>query len=233
MGAARDEVLFCPFCQESFEGERVCPDHELVLVPFEELPSARRADAAEQDEPLAPYDPRYGRGLLFVGVVVTLAGFILPFATTAMGDESLTLTGFELAARRPILWALPFVCMAMIVVLALRRSPAAMRGARLAVPMLALLAGMSVAFGVWVVRSFAQERRQTWGMQVEVVIEPGVWVMVAGLVLCIVAGLRLGRAPSREVLPHGATVQEAQHGAQEAADDRIVAREADDDEDPR
>lgn len=224
MGAGHDEVLFCPFCRESFEGERVCPDHELVLVPFEELPSARRGDAPAEDEPLSAYDPRYGRGLLFAGVVVTLAGFVLPFATTAMGDESLTLTGVELAARRPVLWAVPFVCLALVVVLGARRSPAGMRGARLAVPMLALLAGMSVGFGVWVVRSFAAERQANWGMHVDVTFGAGVWVMAAGLLLCVVAGLRLGATRPPEVLPHGATVQE------ESTDDRIVARGPGDEE---
>lgn len=224
MGAGRDEVLFCPFCRESFEGERVCPDHELVLVPFDELPSARRPDAPEEHEDLSPYDPRYGRGLLFGGVVITLAGFLLPFATTAMNGESLTLTGFELAARRPILWAVPFVSLALVVVLAVRRSPAGMRGARLAVPMLALLAGMAVGFGVFVVRRFAEERQTHWGMEVDVTFGSGIWVMAAGLLLCVVAGFRLGITPPREVLPHGATVEEA------AVTDRIVAQDEDQDD---
>ena len=29
--------LFCPFCEECFEGEARCPEHDIPLVPFEDL----------------------------------------------------------------------------------------------------------------------------------------------------------------------------------------------------
>src|SRR5687768_14108562 len=115
-------LLFCPFCREAFEGERACPDHELVLVPYEALPEARRRDAPAEDEPLSAYDPRLGRAFLFVSVVVILIGFMLPFATTTAEDRTLTLSGFEIASRRPVLWAVPAVAGAMILVLAFRRT---------------------------------------------------------------------------------------------------------------
>ena len=34
-------ILFCPFCRESFEGEAVCPEHDLELVPIDRLPRSR------------------------------------------------------------------------------------------------------------------------------------------------------------------------------------------------
>lgn len=213
------EVLFCPFCREAFEGEKVCPDHELALVPFESLPESRAADAPRDDAVVAPYDPRFGRWMLFVAVVVMLVGFMLPFATTAMEDEALTLTGIEMAARRPILWAVPFVAASMIVILALRRTPREMRGARVAIPMLALLGLGAVGFGVHVVRGFAADRLARYGVEMEVALEPGVYVMALGLFLAVVGGVRLGVLPRREHLPHGATI--------EGDDERIVMRDDD------
>ncbi len=215
----RAPVLFCPFCREAFEGERTCPDHDLGLVPFEELPESRRAEAPRDDEPVAAYDPRLGRGLLFAGAVVVLVGFLMPFATTSMDGEALTLSGVEMAARRPLLWAVPFVAGAMLVVLGLRRTPRQMRGARLAIALLAGLGGASVGFGVVLVRGFAEDRRARYGMDMDVVIEPGVYVMSVGLLLALVGGLRLGARKQTEVLPHGATVDDGEG--------RIVMRDDD------
>lgn len=202
------EVLFCPFCREAFEGERECPDHDLALVSFEQLPQGRGSEAPREDEPLSAYDPRLGRGLLFAAAILTLIGFVMPFATTRMGGDALTMSGFEMAARRPLLWAVPFVAGAMVVVLAFRRTPRQMRGARLAIPMLATLGVTAVAFGVWLVHGFAADRRARFGMEMEVTVEPGVFVMAAGLLLAVVAGLRLGAVGRGEVLPHGATVDD-------------------------
>jgi hypothetical protein len=201
-------VLFCPFCHESFEGERTCPDHELALVPFEELPQARAADAPGDDAPVSPYDPRFGRGLMFGAIVIALVGFVLPFVTTSMDGETLTLSGVEMAARRPLLWAVPFVAGAFALVLAFRRSPRQMRGTRLAIPLLAMFGLAAVAFGVHVARSFALDRRVRYGVEMDVTVEPGVYVMALGLFLAVVAGLRLGVLPSRERLPHGSTVED-------------------------
>ena len=214
-----EEVLFCPFCREAFEGEKVCPDHELALVPFEALPQSRGADLPRDDAVVAPYDPRFGRWILFVAVVVMLVGFMMPFATTSMDGESLTLTGIEIAARRPILWAVPFVAGSMIVILALRRTPREMRGARVAIPMLALLGLGAVAFGVHVVRGFAADRLSRYGVEMDVGLEPGIYVMALGLFVAVVGGVRLGVLPRREHLPHGATV--------EGEDGHIVVREDD------
>ena len=43
-GEARP-LLFCPFCRECFEGEAQCPEHELALVRFEDLPREEDPDA--------------------------------------------------------------------------------------------------------------------------------------------------------------------------------------------
>ncbi|HVZ36050.1 MAG TPA: hypothetical protein VG963_26665, partial [Polyangiaceae bacterium] len=68
---AAHQVLFCPFCRECFEDSSTCPEHELRLVPFDQLtpdPEAREdeGDAAPptnaEEAHLAPFDPRFGRG---------------------------------------------------------------------------------------------------------------------------------------------------------------------------
>lgn len=207
-GGQAGQVLFCPFCKEAFEGERDCPDHDIALVSFEQLPQGRGSATPREDEPLSAYDPRLGRGLLFAAAVLTLIGFLMPFATTRMGGEALTMSGFEMAARRPLLWAVPFVAGAMVVVLAFRRTPRQMRGARLAIPMLATLGVTAVAFGVWLVHGFAADRRERFGMEMEVTVEPGVFVMAVGLLLALVAGFRLGAVERTEILPHGATIDD-------------------------
>ena len=41
-------VLFCPFCEESFEGLTQCPEHELELVAFDKLKSRLDEDAQRE-----------------------------------------------------------------------------------------------------------------------------------------------------------------------------------------
>ena len=73
------EVLFCPFCGEAFEGETRCPEHELLLLPWTELP--RKPRAADAHAALPWYSPRAGRGGVFAGACIALLSFAaLPLA---------------------------------------------------------------------------------------------------------------------------------------------------------
>src|ERR1700712_3306397 len=93
LAMAEHQVLFCPFCRESFEAApdaSLCPEHELPLVSFDQLAvnseqtdSEDADDAAEldghspglspEDRPLAAYDPGLGRGVVGLGALLNAA----------------------------------------------------------------------------------------------------------------------------------------------------------------
>jgi len=212
---------FCPFCRECFEDTAVCPDHELPLVDFDALP--RTSTLPRDDERLPFYDPRFGRGLLWLASILTLVGFSLPLVTTSAG-QPLTSTGFEVASRvAPYLWAVPLVGAAWMSVLGRRRTPRGMRGARAAVPLLALLAGTSVYYAIHRIREGAAQAAAQTNQEVTVELEVGVWVIAAALLVGLAAGFRLGVLPRREALPHGGALDEHARSA-------IVMDEEDEDD---
>src|SRR5690606_34261628 len=97
------QVLFCPFCRESFEGLRVCPEHDLPLVSFAELGPdpldpenmPEIIDATE----LATVDPRFGRGYVAAAAVLIGLAFLLEFVRGV--GESSGLSTRELAVTLP------------------------------------------------------------------------------------------------------------------------------------
>jgi hypothetical protein len=196
-------LLFCPFCRECFEGETACPDHELALVSFDALPVAKRA--VPKDEAQLPmHDARFGRGWLALAVVLILVGFALPMVTT-VEDSPRTASGVDVAFRvAPNLVAVPLVAVAFLSVLYRRRSLRSMRGARVAVPVLGLLGMTSLGITLHRILLGAEMQREHWGIDIAVMPNVGVFVMGAGLLLSLFAGLRLGVAPRSRELPHGA-----------------------------
>jgi hypothetical protein len=130
-------ILFCPFCRESFEGVTVCPEHELGLVPWNELPRPARRD----DEPLPWWSPALGRGEVAAGALGTLAAFAtLPLATVATDTVQYGGTMLKLALlTSPKLWLVATGVLAELAMLGRRRTPLDMRKARLAVLFTALV----------------------------------------------------------------------------------------------
>jgi hypothetical protein len=140
-----EDVLFCPFCGEAFEGETRCPAHELLLVPWGDLPRSERA--LPDDEKVPWPSPRLGRGYVAFGAGLTLLAFaVLPLARVegalSMGGSMLRLA----LGGTPKLWLVPAAACAQLAILYRRRSPASMRSARLAV---ALVACVPVFACVW------------------------------------------------------------------------------------
>ena len=133
-----DQVLFCPFCGEAFEGETTCPEHELPLVAWSEL---RRAPAAAaSDEQLAWFSLRLGRGLVAAGAALALLSFLLLPLARVEGDLKMGGTMLRLAlSGTPRLWLVPAAVWAQLLILYRRRTPSAMRSARLAVALVALV----------------------------------------------------------------------------------------------
>jgi len=188
--------LFCPFCGECFEDETRCPSHDLPLVPFDALGRMRTPPVPDEHEAVAPHDLRFGRGWIAAGALLVLVGFLLPFATSSQGARVATATGLQVASRAALnLWFLPLVAFSWIAILARRRTPAQMRGARLAVPLLCLGAAGSLGYSLWRIHEGAERIARTYGLSVDIELGAGVFVMAAGVVLAFVGGLRLGALP--------------------------------------
>lgn len=140
--ALTEKVLFCPFCGEAFEGLRACPEHELALVPWRELPSSR---SKERGGKLEWYSPGLGRGWLALGAALSLGAFLLPFAHV---DQGVRMGGSMLALAlhsTPKLWLVPAAAWAQLAILYRRTSVPAMRGARLAALLVACVPATVVA----------------------------------------------------------------------------------------
>jgi hypothetical protein len=182
-------VLFCPFCRESFEGERVCPEHELSLVPWSDLPKPARKD----DEPLARWSPALGRGALFVGALGTLLSFAtLPLASTEgtlrMGGSMLKLA----LLGSPKLWLVTAGALTQLAVLLRRRTPFELRRARIAVLFAALVPPLAGAWAFQTAQVVTAQLAAREGEQIVVRLDLGGYALIVCAVLSCVAALRLG-----------------------------------------
>jgi hypothetical protein len=197
-------LLFCPFCRECFEGELECPAHELPLVTFEALPRdpADEAEFPNHDQPVSILDPRFGRGFVMAGVLVSLVGFSMPVLSILSGEQSRVFSGFEAAASRaPNLWTVPFVALMFAWILARRRTPLAMLGARLAGVVFALAPLFSLIYTVLKVRQGAEQWAQQTHRSMVVDIEYGVFVIAVGVLSLLVGSIRFGVLPAPKGAP--------------------------------
>ena len=189
---AEHQVLFCPFCRESFEGCTRCPAHELPLVGFDALtPDEHDADPLDADpldvddarrlppgdRPLALLDPQRGRGLVALAALLDALALALPVVSLEPGRSLRT---YELARALPALWSLALVSFTLLFVLVRRRTPRALASLRVLVPLLAL-----VTLGVvgWL-RLKLGEAALAWG--------PATALVTIAAVPMMIAGVRLG-----------------------------------------
>lgn len=213
-------VLFCPFCRECYEGEEVCPEHELELVPFQELPRQAHERAVRWDEAVALWDHRFGRLELALGTCAALLGFFaLPFVSGSYDGEPIAWTAFEIAtSRAPNLWTVPFAAALFVVFLYRRRSPLQMRGARLAAIVLSLMPAISVGY------SLSNIARAVNAAHGAIALGPaaGAWLGAGSSLLLLVGSIRFGGSlPRQEALPHGATADaETSHRIETDSDER-------------
>jgi hypothetical protein len=189
---AQHQVLFCPFCRESFEGQSQCPEHELTLVPLTRLgaavPESELPDAHDDDldppklprdlRPLALLDPREGRGWVALGALCQLAALPLPLLRV---DATEPVATYELARAIPSLWTLTLVAFTVFYTLARRRTPRALRGLRVVVP---ALGGVALTCVLW---AFGR-------LGFQAIPGAGSYVIVAGALLLGRFGSRLGAA---------------------------------------
>ena len=192
--------LFCPFCEECFEAETHCPEHELPLVTFEELAAARGRDIPEDDEPIPAHVMRHGRLPLLVGASVALAGFFLPFVETVFPDgTSSRASGMEIASSVALnLWIVPAVAATTLSILGRRRTPLQMRGSRLALLLLAVAGASSLGYTVTRLTRGAERLSHARGQEVVSNLLPGLYVMGAALLLIALGAPFFGRVPERK-----------------------------------
>jgi hypothetical protein len=188
---AQHQVLFCPFCRESFEAQTHCPEHELALVPLTRLAPVSVPDAEQEHDsadelderkvprdlrPLGIFDPGLARGWVALAALCELAALPLPLLRTG---ERAALATYELARAVPSLWTLALIAFTVLYALARRRTPRALRSLRVLVPALGALALASLlwAFG-----------RLGWDASPEA----GSFMVVIGALGLAAGGLRLG-----------------------------------------
>jgi hypothetical protein len=189
-----DDVLFCPFCGEAFEGETRCPAHELLLVPWSALP--RRERALPEDEKLPWSSPRLGRGYVAFGAGLALLAFAaLPLARVEgalpMGGSMLVLA----LGGTPKLWLVPAAAWAELAILYRRRSPAAMRSARLAVALVACVPVFACAW-TWVGADAAVSLlAERTGQELHMHPGLGAYAMMLAAAAMFAGAVRLGKSP--------------------------------------
>ena len=190
-----NRLIACPFCRQMFElGEaRACPECGLALEDITKLPPP--AASLDDEEPLIELPPDReilpwsyvgrGRGALTLIALVGLGAFFLPWMQES-APELRIWTGLRFAERLSWMWA-PFVSWFVLVPLVLsRRSIHAMRGARVAVGLMALIVVMTVVMRVAVMPQSSRifPVRYEWLY--------GIWVTLGLGVAALVLAMRFG-----------------------------------------
>ena len=174
------KVLFCPYCEEGFENVLDCPEHELALVPIDDLP--------KRGEPVSHRvrffaDPRLGRGPVQLGALLVFVGFVAPFAHS----RGLTASGLEIAIDGAVnLWLAPGAAIIILWIPWKRRTRSAMHAARGAVFGLALSGGLPLVYTTHRIGLMAE------AVNAHVLWLWGLWLMVAGLTACAIGAAGFG-----------------------------------------
>jgi hypothetical protein len=189
-----DKVLFCPFCGEAFEERTHCPEHELALLPWADLPRPERE--LPEHEALPWYSPRMGR----LGVAASAVLMLFAFVALPVGrvDGAVHMGGsmLRLALRgTPRLWLVPAAAAAVLMILYRRRSPLAMRSARLAVGLVGSVP-LPAALSTWfaarrAVALLAERTREDLVLQVGA----GLYVIGIATLALLAVCARLGVGP--------------------------------------
>lgn len=148
MSEASVQVLFCPFCRECFEGESLCPHHELKLVPFEQLQTKTHPRFYGSTEPLPWWEWRLGRGWVWTAALAMFVSFFQPLFALSLGDAFVQESSFDIVMRgeADLLWALPAVALLLAYLTWRRNTPDAMARARFAMALIVLFPGPIVAY---------------------------------------------------------------------------------------
>ena len=191
-------MRFCPFCKEAFEDTTRCPSHDVELVSLREL-GRLAASTIDEDAPVSVWSPQRGRGLLALGALLTLLAFFLPLATLT-GQLSVTNSLFTLARGRALrLWIVPTAAFALLSLLYRRRSPSAMRGARLAALFVSLLPGAVVAFTLHGAQEAAARMADQLRSDLRLHVGLGSWLIAVASIASLWGSAILGTRPKPRV----------------------------------
>lgn len=192
------QVLFCPFCRESFEGKVTCPEHELALVGFERLgPDPLDPENLPEmidETPLGVVEPSFGRGIVAAAAFLNLGAFLCDFLRSPAEPRGIAM--HALLNYVPSLWTPTLVSFTLLFTLYRRRTPRALRSVRVLV---ALLAPISPLTCWWAYRRIEQGVLM-WPSGRQVIdAEMGLagFAVALASILMLVGAVRLG------VLPRG------------------------------
>jgi len=187
----RETVLFCPFCGDGFEGQTLCPDHELPLVPWQQLPRAKHGDPPEVD--LAWHSPRLGRAWLALCSLALLIAFAaLPLGRVS-GGASMGGSMLQLALHGGHkLWLVPAASVTLIALLYRRRSPRAMRAARLAALFTVVVAPLSVLWAWSSTLAAVALLAERSGQQLSPALASGGYTVLLATIPGLIGALRFG-----------------------------------------
>lgn len=184
----------CPFCRQLFsEGEvERCPECDVDVQPLDELPPSHDAELIEPEPPDPPelqllawtYFGRM-RGTLLLLAAVGIGLFFTPWLHE-YAPEIRILNGYEFARELGWLWG-PAVAWAILFAVVLsRRTIYHMRGARLAVILLALMPLMTVVMRIVLTPEATGivPRRYEWGW--------GLYATGLLAIATIIASIRFG-----------------------------------------
>lgn len=191
MGSTTDPVLFCPFCREAFEGEQRCPEHELELVRWSLLPTAV---PEQMDDFSLPWpSPRFGRGWVAAGAGLSLLAFSALSIARVEGDLRMGGSMLMLAlGGTPKLWLVPAAAWAQLMILYRRRSPAAMRGARLAVAIVACIPALAAALTFFDASTAIDAIERTRHLELELYPGAGVYALAIAATSMLGGAIKLG-----------------------------------------
>jgi len=193
-----ESMLFCPFCKEGFDDAERCPHHDVELITLRALGQLSAARVPD-DQRLPFWSPKLGRGMLLTAALGTLLAFFCPFGQL-LGEVTVSNTLFTLARGRAVrLWVVPLAALAMLLMLFRRRTPAAMRGARLSALFVSVLPS-AVVLITWLGASKAADVMATSsGGEIKFRLGLGSWFVFVSSALALIGSPRLGVQPKTRV----------------------------------
>ncbi len=193
------QVLFCPFCRDSFEGRSTCPEHDIPLVGFEKLGpdplDPENMPEVIDETPLGAVEPSFGRGYVAAGALLNALALGFDFVEGAGTFPGISTR--SLARTLPSLWTLGLVSFTLLFILYRRRTPRALRSVRVLVPIIACISPLTAAWALYRLRDGVLVGAHSERMLIDPTPGPAVYLIALSSVLVLYGGVRLGVLPKR------------------------------------
>ena len=180
----------CPFCRLPFPDADRCPDHDLELVVVTSEDEVARGDEDDSPSPSLSLWPAVG----LVGSLLVIIGFCLPMASNVVEGARTTVTGVGFASTRgSVLWIIPAVSVFVAYVLSARFGRDVRPGFLRAAPFLIALSAVALGYAALGLHRGAAALSEQRGVPVSVELEPGLWMVFAGLGLAFAGSVAVWR----------------------------------------